>query len=152
MVRKGVVAWCSAMAVGAGVLAGCGGSTPVLFAGTCLEPLYQCFNASGPGTCSYRSDIQQAKLLFANGSYVNSDSRGSGPNRCFPPAGSACFTVTRIDDATRSVANTNGSISATVVDRNDGTLEVRCVGAEPVTISKPTVNPSFEDLRRCVTQ
>ncbi len=141
-------------------LHGCGGgnAATVLFVGTCLEPLYKCFTTTGTGTCSYTRSIRQAKLLFSNGAFVTSISDGAADNQAFGPQGPPiCLSVTRGTDGTTFTVRgknptTNEQINGTVIDDATGMLQVMCDGQAPKSIPKPAQNPSFEDLRRCVSQ
>lgn len=130
------------------------GTLPI-FLGTCLEPLYRCFNPSGRGVCSYDSRIRVASLTFPGGDKVTSDAMGSGQNWCFSPEGPLCMTVSRLDGGgSRFVSGldreTRQLIEATVEDGVPGTLVVRCHTSGTYSVPQPSSNPSFADLRTCV--
>jgi hypothetical protein len=132
------------------LLAGCGAGAGIAnpFPGTCLEPLYACFRASGAGVCGYDSATRVATLTFPSGARIESASGGAGANRCFGPSGTICFTVTQVDAATRNYNGQGQDVN--VIDQGGSTVEVRCPGAAPRAVPKPTYNPATEDLRRCV--
>jgi hypothetical protein len=137
--------------VGVLAAAACGGGTSPKanpFPGTCLEALFNCFAASGTGTCSYDRASRVAALTFSGGARITSASDGTQPNRCFAPAGSLCFTATKINDSLRDYSGQG--VSASVTDLANGSVEVRCSGAT-TTLPRPAYNPAEEDLRRCVT-
>lgn len=135
------------LAVG-GVLAACGGSGGTAgfinpFPGTCIEPLFQCLQASGTPTCMFNAASGEASLRYPNGAVVKSASRGTQPNRGFGPMGQFCFQMTRISDTTRDYG------SDRQVVYSGETAEVRCPGEAPVRRPRPPENPAEEDLRRC---
>ena len=146
--------WWFSLSALALVACGGGSGTKTLFQGSCLEPLYACFKMAGAGECSYDSRIRVASLLFTNGSKINSDSQGSGPNRCFSPEGPICFTVTKIDDTKRNVAgklpNGGATVNIGVEEVGDGNLRVTCPDMTTQTVAAPVPNPTFENLSRCL--
>lgn len=152
--------WWLRLGLGVGAFAlvsSCGGSsTSTLFQGSCLAPLYACFKTEGAAECSYDSRIRVASLVYKNGAKINSDSQGSGPNRCFSPEGPICFTVTKIDDTKRNVAGKlpdgGATVNVGVEDIGDGKLRLTCPDMSTQTVTAPVPNGSFEDLRRCVQQ
>lgn len=131
-----------------------------LFAGTCLEPLYRCFRATGEGTCSYLGFEELTILSFPNGANIYSNSNGAGFNRCSgapaSPGGAAplCMDVYRITvdgGLTWRIEHPGNPVPiATVTELASGGLRVTCPGASDVRVPTPDYNPSFEDMRRCV--
>jgi hypothetical protein len=117
------------------------------FAGTCLEPLFACFQASGQATCTYNPTSGVRTLTYPNGARVTSASGGTQENRCFGPTGNYCFTMTRSADPTRHTYRGGSVQDVTVIDTGQGdTIEVRCPGQPPVSIPRPFRNPAEEDL------
>ncbi len=137
----------------ASLAAACGGSSTAPyrnpFAGTCLEPLFACFQGSGQGRCSYNRTTSVATLTYPNGAKVTSGSGGTQDNEAFGPSGVSCFTVTK-NSATAHSYRGQGLQGVVVIDDGSGTLQVQCPNGTQ-TVRKPAQNPAEEDLSACAT-